>query len=117
MLSANADDQPRATIFLTSSKTYDSSRQTLREPFTTSKTAVNDNKGNDATDKILETSWRKSTNFKYNNYTNQWLCYSRTMGKIGVTHVLDFLSGIFDKKHGSSMCYSSCAYTTLRFVK
>ena len=87
------------------------------KPFTTSKTAVNDNKVNDATAKILETSWRKSTHFKYNNYTKQWLCYSRTMGKIGVTHVLDFLSGIFDKKHSSSMCYSSCSYTTLRFVK
>ena len=37
------------------------------------------------------------------------------MGKIGVTHVLDFLSAMFDKGHSCLMCYSSCAYTTLRF--
>ena len=36
------------------------------------------------------------------------------MGKIGVTpHVLDFLSAMFDKGHAYSMCYNSCAYTTL----
>ena len=41
--SANADDQQRATIFSGISKKYDSSRQTFREPFTTSKAAVNGN--------------------------------------------------------------------------
>ena len=117
VLSANADDQPRATIFSAISKKYDSSRQTLREPFTTSKTAVNGNQGNDATVKILETSCRKSTRFKHNNYKKHWLCYSKTMGKIGLTHVLHFVSAMFDKGHGCSMCYSSCAYTTLRFFE
>ena len=84
---ANADDQPRATIFSDISKKYDSSRQILRELFTTSKAAVSGNQCNDATVKILETSWRKSTDFKYNNYIKHRLCYSKTMGKIGVTHV------------------------------
>ena len=39
------------------------------------------------------------------------------MGKIRVTHVLDFLSAIFKKKHGYSMCYSSCPHTTLRIFE
>ena len=74
-------------------------------------------KCNDATVKILETSWRKSTDFKYNNYIRHRLCYSKTMGKIGVTHVLDFLSAMCDKGHRYSMCYSSSSYTTFRFFK
>ena len=109
VLSANADDQPRATIFSAISKKYDSSRQTLQSPFTTSKTAVNGNKGYDTPVKILGASWRKSTHFKYNNYKKHWLCYSKTMAKIGVT--------VFDKGHVSSMCYNSCAYTTSRFFE
>ena len=39
------------------------------------------------------------------------------MGKIGVTQVLDFLSAMFDKGHSCLMCYSSYAYTTLRFFE
>ena len=109
VLSTNADDQPRATIFSAISKKYDSSRQILQSPFTTSKTAVNGNKGYDATVKILQTSWRKSAHFKYNNYKKYWLCYSKTMAKIGVT--------MFAKGHVCSMCYNSCAYTTLRFFE
>ena len=116
-LSANADDQPRAIIFSAISKKWDSSRQTLQKPFTTSKTSVNGNKGNDATVKILETSWRKITPFKYNNYKKHWLCYFKTMATIGVTHVLDLLIAMFDKGHGCSMCYNSCAYTSLRFFE
>ena len=102
VLSDNADDQPRAIIFSAISKKYDSSRQTLQSPFTTSKTAVKGYKGYDATVKILETSWRKSTHFK-DNYKKHWLCYSKTMAKIGVT--------MFDKGHVCSMCYNSYAYT------
>ena len=117
VLSANADDQPRATIFSAISKKHDSSRQTFQEPFATSKTAVNDNQGNDTTVKILETSWRKSTHFKYNNSIKHWLCYPKTMGIIEVTHVLDFLSPMFDKGHDYSMFYSNFAYTTLRFFE
>ena len=79
--------------------------------------AVNGNKGNDATVKILETSWRKSIYFKYNNYKKHRVCYSKTIAKIGVTHVLDLLSAMFDKGHGCSMCYNICAYTTLRFFE
>ena len=52
---------------------------------------------------------------KVNSYTKHWLCYSKTMGKIEVTHVLDFASAVFDEEHAYSMCYSNCAYTTLRF--
>ena len=37
------------------------------------------------------------------------------MGKIEVTHVLDFASAVFDKEHAYSMRYINCAYTTLRF--
>ena len=79
--------------------------------------AVNGNKGNDATVKILETSWRKSIYFKYNNYKKHRVCYSKTIAKIGVTHVLDLLSAMFDKGHGCSMCCNICAYTTLRFFE
>ena len=87
-----------STIYLATRKQYNSSRQTLREPFTTPKTAVKGNKGNDATVKILETSWRKSTQCKYNNYIKYWLAYSKTMGKIEVTHLLHFQSAMFNKR-------------------
>ena len=96
---ANADVQPRATIFSTISKKSDSYTQTLREPTTTSKTSVNDNQGNTTTVKILEASLRQSAHCRYNNYIKHWLDYLKTMRKIEVTHVLDFLSAIFE--HGT----------------
>ena len=65
--SANADDQPRAAIFLTISKKSDSYTQTLREPSTISNTSVNGNQGNATTIKILQASFRQSTHCKYNN--------------------------------------------------
>ena len=94
--SANADDQPRATVFSTISKKSDSYTQTLREPSTTSKTSVNGNQDNATTIKILEASLRQSTHRKYNNYIKHWLDYSKTMGKIEVTPV--FLTAMFDKR-------------------
>ena len=105
--SANADDQPRATIFSTISKKSDSYTQTLREPSTTSKTSVNGNQGNVTTIKISEASLRQSTQCKYNNYIKYWLDYSKTMGKIEVTHMLDFLGAMFEKEHAYSTINSA----------
>ena len=51
---------------------------------------------------------RQSTNCKYNYYIKRWLAYSETMRKIEVTHVLDFLSAMFEKGH---------AYSTINSVK
>ena len=66
--SINADDHPRATIFSTITKKSDSYTQTLREPSTTCKSAVNGNQGNATIVKILRASLRQSTRCKYNNY-------------------------------------------------
>ena len=96
--SANGDDQPRATIFSAISKKSDSSTQTLQELSSTPKTPVNDNQSN-ATVKFLEASSRQSTHCKYNNYIKHWLAYSKTMGKMEVTHLSDFLSAMFEKGH------------------
>ena len=79
---------------LSISKKSDVSTQTLREPSTTSKTPFNGNQGNANTVKILEASLRQSIHCKYNNYIKHWLTYSKTMGKIEVTHVLHFLSAM-----------------------
>ena len=57
---ANAYDQSRATLFLAISKKSGSSKQTLQEPSTTSKTPANGNQGNATTVKILEAFLRKS---------------------------------------------------------
>ena len=46
--------------------------------------------------KILEASLRQLPHCKYNNYIKHWLDYSKTMGKIEVTYVLDFLSAMFE---------------------
>ena len=105
--SANADDQPRATIFSIISKKSDSYTQTLREPSTTSKTSVNGNQGNATTIKTLEASLRQSTHCKYNNYIKHWLDYSKTMWKIEITLVLDFISAMFEKGHGYSTINSA----------
>ena len=115
--SANADDQPRATIFSTISKKSDSYTQSLREPSTTSKTSVNGNQGNATTVKISEVSMRKSTHCKYNNYIKHWLNYPKTMGKIEVTHVLNFLSAMFEKGHAYSTNNSAkCAIATITHI-
>ena len=112
--SANADDQPWATLFSIIGKKSDSYTQTLREPSTTSKTSVNGNQGNATTIKILEASLRQSTHCKYNNYIKHWLDYSKTMGKIEVTHVLDFLSAMFKKGHAYWTINSAkCAIATI----
>ena len=71
---------------------------------TISKASVNGNQGNATTIKILESSLKQSTHCKYNNY---WLDYSKTMGKIEVSHVLDFLSAMFEKGHAYSTISSA----------
>ena len=112
--SANADDQPRTTVFPTISKKSDSYTQTLQEPSTTSKTSVNGIQGNATTIKILEVSLRQSTHCKDNNYIKHWLDYSKNMGKTEVTHALDFLSAVFEKGHAYSTINSTkCAIATL----
>ena len=112
--STNSDDHPQATIFLTITKKSDSYTQTLWEPSTTSETSVNGNQGNATTVKILKASLRQSTHCKYNNYIKHWLDYSKTIGKIEVTHVLDFLSAMFEKGHAYSTINSAkCAISTI----
>ena len=57
---------------------------------------------------------RQSTHCKYNNYIKHWLDYSKTIGKIEVTHVLDFLSAMFEKGHAYSTINSAkCAIATI----
>ena len=64
--------------------------------------------------KNLETSLRLSTHCKYNNYIKQWTSYSKNVGRIEVSHVLDFLSGMFDKGHAYSTINSTkCAIATI----
>ena len=98
--------------------------QNLREQSTTSKTPVNDNQHKATTAKILEAFLRQSTHCKYNNYMKHWLAYSKTMGKIEVTRVLDLISDMFDKGHVYSTTNSAkCAiatnvsYTTFQFLE
>ena len=50
----------------------------------------------------MEASLRLSTHCKYNNYVKQWTSYSKNIGEIEVSHILDFLSGVFDKGHAYS---------------
>ena len=57
--------------------------------------------------KVIKASFRQSTHFKYNNHIKHWLDYAKTIGKIEVTHVLDFLSAMFEKKHAYSTINSS----------
>ena len=112
--STNADDHPRATIFSTITKKPDSYTQTLREPSTTSETSVNGHQGNVTTANILKASLRQSTHCRYNNYIKHWLDYSKTIGKIEVTRVLDFLSAMFEKGHAySSINSAKCAIATI----
>ena len=113
---ANAD-HPQATIISTISEKSDSYTQTLQEPSTTAKTSVNGNQGNATTVKTLEASLRQSTHCKYNNYIEHWLNYSTTMGKIEVTHVLDVLSNMFEKRHIYSTINSAkCAIATTMYI-
>ena len=61
--------------------------QTLWEPSTTSETSANGNQGNATTVKIFKASLRQSIHYKYNNYIKHCVDYSKTIGKIKVTHV------------------------------
>ena len=101
--SANADEQPQATIFSAISKKSDSSTQNLREASTTFKTSFNGSQDNVTTVKFLEASLRQSTNCKHNNYIKNWLAYPETMRKIEVTRAIDFLSAMFEKEHAYSI--------------
>ena len=56
------------------------------------KTPVNSNQGTNTIEKFLEASLRLSARCKYNNYIKQWTSYSKNIGHIAVSHVLDFLS-------------------------
>ena len=60
---------------------------------------------------------RQSTYCKYNYHIKHWLDFSKTMGKIEVTHVLDFLSTIFEKGHACSTINSAkCAIATIMHI-
>ena len=115
--SANADDQPQATIFSTITKRSDCYTQNLQEPSTTTKTSVNGNQGNAINAKILEASLRQSAHSKYYNYIKHWLDYSKTIGKIELIHVLDFVSARFEKGHAySTITSAKCAIATITHI-
>ena len=83
-------------------------------PSTTSETSANGNQGKATTIKILKASLRQSTHWKYNDYIKHWLDYSKTISKIEVTHVLNFLSAMFEKGHAYSTINSAnCAIATI----
>ena len=53
-------------------------------------------------------------NYKYSNYIKQWTSYSKSISHIETSHVLDFLSGMFDKEHAYSTIDSTkCAIATI----
>ena len=58
--------------------------------------------------KAFSVSSSISTHSKYSNYTMQWLSYSKNMHRIEVTHILDYLSAMFDK---------GCVYSTINSAK
>ena len=93
------NDQPGPSVFSAITKKFDIGTQTLCEPAAMQKTLVNSNQGNNTTEKFLEASLRLSTHCKYNNYIKQWTYYSKNIGHIELSHVSDFLSGMFDKGH------------------
>ena len=108
------DDQPGPTAFSVVTKKFDIATQTLCEPPTIQKIPVNSNQGNNTTENFLEASLRLSTHCKYNNYIKQWTSYSKNIGCIEVSHVLDFLSQIFVKGHAYSTINSTkCAIATI----
>ena len=79
------------------------------------KTPVNSNQSNNTTEKIP--SPRLSAYCKYNNYIKQWTSYSKNIGHIEVSHVLDFLSGMLDKGNAYSTINSAkCAIATIAHI-
>ena len=100
-------------MFLAVTKNLDIATQTLSEPPAIQETPVNSNHGNNTTEKMLEASLRISTHCKYNNYIKQWTSFSKTLGRIEVSHVSYFLSRIFGKGHAYSTINSAkCAVAT-----
>ena len=76
------------------------------------KIAVNRNQCINTTKKTLEASLKLSTHSKCNILNNEHLIL-KNMGPIEVSHVLDFLSGRFDKGHAYSTINSAkCAIAT-----
>ena len=69
------------------------------------KAAVKSNQSNNAAEKVLEASLKLSTYCKYKNYIKQW--YSKNTGHIELSHVLDFLKGMFDNGHAYSTINSA----------
>ena len=108
------DDQPGPIVFSAITKKFDIATQTLHEAPAIQKTPVNSNQCNTTTENFLEASLRLSTHCKYNNDIKQWTFYSKNIGGIEVSHVLDFLSGMFDKEHAYSTSNSTkCAIATI----
>ena len=106
---------PYCTLAVT--KKFDIAKQTLCEPPAMQKTPVISNQDNNTTKKILEASLRLSTHCKYNNCIKQWTSYFKNIGHIEVSHVLDFLNGIFDKGHAYSTINSAkCAIATIVYI-
>ena len=103
------DDQPGPIVFSAVTKKFDIATQTLRAPPAMEKTPVNSNQANNTKEKILEASLRLST-----HYIKQSTSYSKNIGHAEVSHVLDFLSGMFDKGHAYSTINSAkCAIATI----
>ena len=78
------------------------------------KTPVDSNQGNNTKEKILEASLGLSSHCKCKSYIKQWTSYFKNIGHIEVSHVLDFLIGMFDKGHAYSIIHSAkCAIATI----
>ena len=96
------DDQRGAVVFSGVTKKFDIATKILCEPPAIQKTPVNSYQGNNTTEKMLEASLIICTHYKYNNYIKQLTSSSKNIGHIGESHVLDFLSRMFDKGHAYS---------------
>ena len=110
----STDDQRGPVVFLAVTKKFNNATQTLREPPAIQKSSVNSNQGNNTKKKFLEASLRLSAHCKYNNYLKEWTSYSKNIGHIEASHVFNFLSRRFDKRHTNSTIDSAkCAIATI----
>ena len=107
------DDQPGPIVFWAITKKFDMSHKpSVNHPLCKKLQLINN-----TTQKFLEASLRLSTHCKYNSYIKQWTPYSKNIGHTEVSHVLDFLSEMFDKRHAYSTINSAkCAIATTAHI-
>ena len=104
------DDQSRRSVFSVATKKFDIATQTLCEPPAMQKAPVNSNQDNNTTQKNLEASLRLSGQCKYNNYIKQWTSYSKNIGHIEVSHVLDFKGRAYSTINSAKSAIATIAH-------